>query len=425
MAENLFLMEKGQLKRYYLLSQIKKWLIKILDRLIKISDEDFSVNQPFYLKITKYFLFVLSTIYGAVVSLRLWLYEKDIFKRKKVPCFVISIGNIIAGGSGKTPMAIYMAELLKSMGFNPVVISRGYGGDLNKREVKTDDSNMAIAGSAISVVVGDGINLFELPEAVGDEPFMMASRLSFAVIVGKDRFEAAMMALNRLKNIDVIILDDGFQHIQLKRDLDIVLMDYNRPFGNGHLLPVGRLRESPKRALERADVVIFTRYPDDDLKNFDISHLKKVANCQGKVKKSFVTKHRPFLHSFISQNRASSIKIESLKGRKGCLFSAIADNLSFRKTAQNLGISVKAHLEFNDHHMYKSGEILRIVETYRKTGANLMVTTEKDWARLGCATFQFLNNLWSMDLAVIGIEIDFLNSSDDFKEFISNLLLNK
>ncbi|MBF0211480.1 MAG: tetraacyldisaccharide 4'-kinase [Desulfamplus sp.] len=423
MAENLFLMEKGQLKRYYLLSQIKKWLIDILDRLIKISDEDFSVNQPFYLKITKYFLFVLSTIYGAVVSLRLWLYEKDIFKKKKAPCFVISIGNIVAGGSGKTPMAIYMAELLKSMGFNPVVISRGYGGDLNKREVKTDDSNMAIAGSA--VVVGDGINLFELPEAVGDEPFMMASRLSFAVIVGKDRFEAAMMALNRLKDIDVIILDDGFQHIQLKRDLDIVLMDYNRPFGNGHLLPVGRLRENPKAAIERADVVIFTRYPDDDLKNFDESCVKNIVNHKGKVKTFFITRHRPFLYLFLRNNKPFSTNLKALRGRKGCLFSAIADNRSFRKTAQNLGISVKAHLEFNDHHMYKSGEILRIVETYRKTGANLMVTTEKDWARLGCATFQFLNNLWSMDLAVIGIEIDFFNSADDFKEFISNLLLNK
>ncbi|KJR41548.1 Tetraacyldisaccharide-1-P 4'-kinase [Candidatus Magnetoovum chiemensis] len=329
-----------------------------------MSGEDINVKQPFAFNLFRLFLFVLSIIYGSVVSLRLWLYEKQILKSRKVPCFVISIGNIVAGGSGKTPMAIYIAEMVKSMGFNPVVISRGYGGNLRKKrsktyradsfEMKTLINNSRVSVSEVygNVVVGDGNKVFETPEVVGDEPFMMASRLSFPVIVGKDRFKAAIMALNlsyskpnktngkidslskkkndnflglpNMPNIDVIILDDGFQHIQLKRDLDIVLMDYSRPFGNGYLLPSGRLREPLKRAIDRADIIIFTRYNSDHLKSVDGSYLEKIISRKGKNKTCFVTKHRPFLHSFLHKAKPFSTNLKTLKGRKGCLFSGIA-----------------------------------------------------------------------------------------------------
>ncbi len=417
-------------------------MAEISDKIIKMSDEDFTVNLPFYFKIVKCFLFALSTIYGAVVSLRLWLYRKNILKSQKVPCCVISIGNITAGGSGKTPMSIYLAEMVKSMGFNPVVISRGYGGNLNKKSLSTDNLGMVMSGFATlrsgskntSVIVGDGNNLFESPEIVGDEPFMMASRKSFSVVIGKNRFKAAMTAFDffnyKKQNIDVIILDDGFQHIQLKRDLDIVLMDYNRPFGNGYLLPAGRLREPPEKAIERADIVIFTRYPYDDLERLDKKRVETIVSSKGGFKPFFITRHRPFLHSFLKQNKPFSTNLYSLKGRKAYLFSGIADNRSFRKTVESLGILVKAHLEFNDHHMYKSGEIGMIVERYNNSGADLMVTTEKDYARLGFADSNgksidtvdntiFSNSFsirdsFSMDFAVIGVEIEFIDRKDEF-----------
>lgn len=465
-------MEEVQLKRYYLLSLIEKQMAEISDKIIKMSDEDFSVKLPFYLKIVKWFLLALSTIYGVVVSLRIWLYGKNILKSRKVPCCVISIGNIGAGGSGKTPMAIYLAEMVKSMGFNPVVVSRGYGGDLNKKKlIKSDDSEMRISSSGIpisrykvlgsassgadAVVVGDGSTIFESPEVVGDEPFMMASRRSFPVVVGKNRFRAVMTALNcsdsrtdnlskpknssfqklpKIPNIDVIILDDGFQHIQLKRDLDIVLMDYNRPFGNGYLLPAGRLREPPDKAIERADIVIFTRYPYDDLERLDKRRIEKIVNRKGGFKPFFITRHRPFLHSFLHQTKPFPADLKALKGRKACLFSGIADNRSFRKTVESLGILVKAHLEFNDHHMYKSGEISMIVEAYHNSGADLMVTTEKDCARLGCIivngeSIDTLNkdvfsSLFSMDFAVIGIEIEFISNKDEFNTSEVNAFSN-
>ncbi|MBF0412998.1 MAG: tetraacyldisaccharide 4'-kinase [Desulfamplus sp.] len=458
------------MKKYYLLLQIEKYLTQIVNRLIQMSDEDFSVKQPFPFNIFRWLLSALSTIYGAAVSLRLWLYRKNILKSRKVPCCVISIGNIVAGGSGKTPMAIYLAEMVKSMGFNPVVVSRGYGGNLNKKKLITSDdfrmaissSGMAISSSKVlenassradAVLVGDGNTIFQSPEVVGDEPFMMASRRSFPVVVGRDRFKAAMMALNlsdsrtdnlskpqnncfqklpKISNIDVIILDDGFQHIQLKRDLDIVLMDYTRPLGNGYLLPAGRLREPPEKAVKRADIVIFTRYPYDDLERLDKNRVEKIVSRKGGFKPFFITRHSPFLHSFLHQTKPFPTNLKALNGRKACLFSGIADNQSFRKTVENLGISVKAHLEFNDHHMYKNGEISMIFETYHKFGADLMVTTEKDYARLSCANSNFkstdtLNNAvfsssFSMDFAVIGIEIEFLDRKDEFKALVSSIV---
>ena len=409
-----------------------------MKRLINMSDQDSSVKHPFPLNVFKWFLLALSTVYGAVVSIRLWLYRKNILKSRKVPCFVISIGNVVAGGSGKTPMAIYVAEMVKSMGFNPVVVSRGYGGKVEKKKYggRKNGCVTTLEGCAVA---GDGESVFCGPEIVGDEPFMMASRRLFPVVIGRDRFKAAMMALDlfhgKSKNIDVIILDDGFQHIQLKRDLDILLMDYSRPFGNGCLLPAGRLRESPNKAIERADIVIFTRYSDDDSgssrylgssgNNYRDNIFSSCISSHKNPGSIFFTRHRPFLHCFLKQDKPYLGIIEDLKGRKGCLFSGIADNRSFRKTVENLGVSVKAHLEFNDHHMYKCEEISMIVEAYQKSGADLMLTTEKDYARLGyvddsCESISILDagivkKTWSMEFAVIGIEIDVLDKKDELQ----------
>jgi len=393
------------------LFHIEKLASRIQTRVIQISDDDLSVREPFPWNGVRYFLRALSALYGAAISIRIWLYSKEIIKSRKVPCFVISIGNIVAGGSGKTPMTIYMAEMARSMGLKPLVVSRGYGG-----AVEREGGGFFLAGDGEGTLISD-------PQTVGDEPFMMASRLSFPVVVGKDRFKAIMMSLYlfRAEGIDLIILDDGFQHIRLKRDLNIVLMDCNRPFGNGSLLPAGRLRESPCRAMERADITIFTRYSGDD-------SYKQIAEGEKKSGNIFFTaSHRPFLHSFMKRaQRSPIVTLEDLKGRQACLFSGIADNSSFRKTVEKLGLSVKAHLEFNDHHMYKGEEISVIVEKYQRVGADLMMTTEKDYARLSTNIRRGL----LMDFAVIGIEIDFMDKKEEFKNlirerFLKDLLLRK
>ncbi len=426
-------------------------------KITEISVENY-IAVPFSFR---WFLVLLSYVYGQTASLRLWLYRKNIITAKKAPCFVISIGNIVAGGSGKTPMAIYMAEMLKENGFHPVVLSRGYGGSFEKKNE--------------AVVAGDGNNLCCGPDEVGDEPFMMAARASFPVVVGKDRFKGALKAVKLLdKSQDsasvgkagyVRVLDDGFQHIRLKRDLDILLMDCSRPLGNGRLLPAGRLRERPV-GVKRADLIVFTRCSDvhcsDAHCSDDAVRSTQIIGGAGRKisaelenseeKKNFMTFHRPSLHLFIEgKNKVSGNKdsgkkdngnknsgkkdigksasplpnnnipvfrtLEALSTRKAMLFSGIADNRSFRTTVEDSGIYVQEHLEFNDHHMYKSGDIFQIIESYNACGANLLVTTEKDHARLN------RQKEWPMDLAVISIEISFINSQE--KEAFDALVISR
>lgn len=401
-------------------------------KITEISLQDY-IAAPFSFR---WFLIALSNIYGLVTSLRLWLYKKNIIKAKKAPCFVISIGNVVAGGSGKTPMTVYIADMLKEKGFYPVVVSRGYGGSLEKGDE--------------AVVAGDGNIIFLGPEEVGDEPFMMAARCSFPVVVGKDRFKGIMKALALLENQDVaggalggvgsgrsghvMILDDGFQHIRVKRDLNILLMDCRRPLGNGRLLPAGRLREGPK-GIKRADVTIFTRC------SHAMSSPKPLTGVGDKetdsrlenpaIKKNFMTFHHPCLHLFIqgkgkklpqgeqplsNQSIPKYHTLETLTTRRAVLFSGIADNSSFRETVENLGICVLEHLEFNDHHMYKSEDIFQVFEKYDVCGADLLLTTEKDYARLN------RQKEWPMDLAVMGIEINFFDprEKEEFNAFILN-----
>ncbi|OGR34068.1 MAG: tetraacyldisaccharide 4'-kinase, partial [Desulfobacula sp. RIFOXYB2_FULL_45_6] len=229
-----------------------QWKNKIEDRVTGISGQDYS---PALFSL-EWVLAGLSYLYGKGAGVWQWLYLKKILRQKELPCFVISIGNIVAGGAGKTPMTLYTAELLKKIGKKPVVISRGYKG--------VYDGDFCI--------VSDGRRVFSTAEESGDEPFMMASRLMFPVVVGKDRFKAGMRAVDRF-GPDVIVLDDGFQHLRLKKDLDILLFDFKNPLGNTRLLPAGRLRQSPQSSAKRADAVIFTRCPEKTDDRHDINGL--------------------------------------------------------------------------------------------------------------------------------------------------------
>src|SRR3989338_4045779 len=178
-------------------------------------------------------LYSSSILYGICIKLRYFLYHTGIFKTKRLTCKVISIGNITVGGSGKTPMAIYLAKKLKEKGRKVIILSRGYKGK--------------VKGIG---VVSDGGNILLDPEDAGDEPYLMAAKLkNIPVIVGKDRYKAGLYAIEKF-NPDVIILDDGFQHIRLARDIDFLLIDLRKGFGNGHLFPLGMLRE-PLSGLKR------------------------------------------------------------------------------------------------------------------------------------------------------------------------------
>ena len=192
-----------------------------------------------------FLLTFLSTLYGIGVRLRMILYDQGFFQTRKLPCAVISIGNLTVGGTGKTPMTIYLAQLLNGLGYKPAVISRGYKGLLEKK----------------GGVVSDRQKVLLSPEVAGDEPFMMAQKLKeIPVLVGADRFRTGMKAVEQFSP-DVIIFDDAFQHRRLKRDLDIVLIDDRTFLGNRHLLPRGILRE-PVAGISRGDLFVLTRCND-------------------------------------------------------------------------------------------------------------------------------------------------------------------
>ncbi len=184
----------------------------------------------------------VSYAYGFLMRARARLYQDGILAARRLPCRVVSIGNITAGGTGKTPMTIRVAKMIRDQGYRVAVISRGYRGRLEKR----------------GGIVSDGSTILVGPRDAGDEPYLMASLLEgIPVVVGSRRYEAGLLTVAHFRP-HVIVLDDAFQHLRLQRDLNILLLDSRAPFGNGHVLPRGRLRE-PLRALGRAHVFVLTR----------------------------------------------------------------------------------------------------------------------------------------------------------------------
>jgi tetraacyldisaccharide 4'-kinase len=270
---------------------------------------------------------------------------------------VISIGNLTLGGTGKTPIVEVVANLLHQEGKRVCVLSRGYGGK---------------AQSAITVV-SDGKRCFVPPEMVGDEPVLLAEHLlGVPVVVGKDRYAAGMLAVGRF-GVDVIVLDDGFQHVQLARDLDILLLDAARPFGNGRLFPRGDLRERPS-GIARADAIILTHWEADTTSSLTALRITPP------VLPLFCSQHEPVdLHALADRHILPPV---SLKSRRILAFCGIGTPDHFRQMLQRLGAELVAFVVFPDHHPYTRSEIEQLVRMANKQSADILVTTEKDGVRL-------------------------------------------
>jgi tetraacyldisaccharide 4'-kinase len=351
------------------------------------------------------FLFALSLIYGRAVKTRAFLYNKGILLSKKLPCAVISIGNITVGGTGKTPMTIYVAKLLKGIGYRVVVISRGYKGS----EEKTGG------------IVSDGKTIFMNAYESGDEPYMIAKKLhNIPVVIGRNRFNAGITALKNF-HPDVMVLDDAYQHLHLKRDINIVLLDSICPFGNKNLLPRGTLRESPT-SLKRSDVVIQTR---SEAAEVNEDKIYSVIKSYAGDKPIFKAMHIPYIYKVLKKGELSSQTIEErstkhsielLQGRKAFIFSGIARNIDFYNTVIKYNCQVTGFLEFTDHHHYSDKDINNILLSAKESNADYIVTTEKDYARI------VTKIKWPIDLVVIGIKISFGNNGNEFNLFIKNRL---
>jgi len=353
-------------------------------------------------------LYMVSLGYGGIQKLRWMLYGKNILKSRRLPCKVVSIGNIAVGGTGKTPMTIYVANRIKALGYTVAVLSRGYKGEAEKK----------------GALVSDKKTIFLGPEIAGDEPFMLACRLEgIPVIVGRDRFAAGMLAVQHFRP-DVVVLDDGFQHLRLARDMDFVLLDYIQPFGNSHLLPRGMLRE-PIASLSRSDACILTRTKMDSssASGSAVDRLQTVVP-QCPVFSSF---HTPYYYTIPAATKAPFDRLSKqpcaddfnfLTGRSVMAFSGIARNDDFRQTIEALNCIKTGFLEFPDHHRYSEKDISIITQAAKKATAEILVTTEKDYARIAADT------VWPLDLVVIGVRISFGEEEQRFDDFLKQGLVD-
>ena len=302
-------------------------------------------------------LTTLSYPYDWAHQLRLQAYHLRWTEAKRLPCRVISIGNLTLGGTGKTPIVKVVASLLRREGKRVCVLSRGYGGR---------------SQSAITVV-SDGARCLVPPEVAGDEPVLLAEHLvGLPVIVGQDRYAAGMLAVERF-GVDVIVLDDGFQHVQLARDLDILLLDAVRPFGNGRLFPRGDLRERPTGII-RADAIVLTRW--EAVTATSLTALKLVLPALP----LFYSQHEPVDLRALADGHI--LPLVSLKGRRILAFCGIGMPDHFRQTLQRLEAEIVAFAAFPDHHPYTRPEIEQLVLMAQQRRAELLVTTEKDGVRL-------------------------------------------
>ncbi|MBM4300434.1 MAG: tetraacyldisaccharide 4'-kinase [Deltaproteobacteria bacterium] len=301
---------------------------------------------------------VLARLYGLGASGRRALYARGLRKARRLPAPVVSVGNLTVGGAGKTPVVAFLARLWRDRGKRVAILSRGYGG--RSRSV---------------TCISDGQNTYGKPPEVGEEPYWLARTLpGVAVYTGACRYAAGMAAWEKCKP-DLFLLDDGFQHFQLHRDLDLVLLDAASPFGNGHLLPRGPLRE-PLAALAAAQSLILTRFdrerhqaqfatihrafPDKPLLTATIAPLSVTAYPGGQAQAPAALRHQALM-----------------------AFAGLARPEVFAATLQALGVDLKGFRIFPDHHAFSHEELDNLTETARALGAGGLVTTGKDWARLG------------------------------------------
>ncbi|MBI5875188.1 MAG: tetraacyldisaccharide 4'-kinase [Deltaproteobacteria bacterium] len=317
-------------------------------------------------------LYLLSLLYGIGVRFRFFLYRVGLFKVRRLGCKVISIGNITVGGSGKTPMTIFLAEKLKEKGKKVVILSRGYKG-------KIKDIG----------VVSDGNNIILSPEDAGDEPYLMAAKLkTIPVIVGRDRYMTGLYAIERFKP-DVIILDDGFQHIRLYRDMDIVLIDLRKGFGNGHLFPLGILRE-PLKGLKRASVLMI-KGNELEITNYEL----RITNLKKQNKPFILFNYKP--QAIINLVDGSRLSVDILKGKKVVALSGIAEPKSFKHTLEKLGASVIKEIALPDHYAYTHKDVQIIAR--EAEGADMVITTMKDAVKLKSFSIEYLP-IYALDIEV-------------------------
>jgi len=301
----------------------------------------------------------LATLFRFGVAFRLALYKAGYKRPTRARAFTISVGNLTVGGTGKTPLVEYIARVLVAEGYRPSVISRGYG----RRS------------RAPLVLVSDGVRLQATALEAGDEPLLLARHLPGVVVAVGARRDRVARHLDERFQPDVHILDDAFQHLALDRDLNLVLLDARDPFGGEELLPLGRLRE-PVSEIARASAVIVTRadHPFDQL-----LLEARVRELAGPIP-IFYSYHE--IVELFSPRTGDVLPPHALYGRAIGAFCAVGAPQLFESDLAHYRARIVFFRSFRDHHWYTPREVDRMFREATAAGAELLVTTEKDWIRL-------------------------------------------
>jgi tetraacyldisaccharide 4'-kinase len=338
----------------------------------------------------RFFMGVAATGYSLVVRLHNFLYSKRWLEIHTADVPVISIGNITAGGTGKTPLVIWICRFLQNKNVPCAILTRGYKTHTKKRGTSDEGREMR------------------------DEPAILAESCPQAkIIVNPNRVEAAAEAVDKF-GAKVLIMDDGFQHRRLHRDLDIVTIDATCPFGYGKVLPAGLLRE-PVASLNRTDAAVLTRC--DQISESELSRIEKklqLINPDMVIAKSI---HNPICAKTLTGEK---ITIEQLKDKKIFAFCGIGNPDAFLNTIRNTGANLVGSKIYNDHHRYTDSDVDDIHGQANRLGADLILSTQKDHTQ-----YAIRNTQYEIPFAYLAVEIKFTSGEDKLKQLIEDALAGK
>ena len=295
-------------------------------------------------------LFPFAILYWGIIFLRNLFYDLNLFTIHKAPCKIISVGNISTGGTGKTPTVIYLCSLLKNHGKKVAVLSRGHGR-------ATKGLLLVSKGNGPLCKWGD----------CGDEPFMLSENLfDVPILVDENRYRGSLYLLKHFTP-EIIIMDDGFQHRSLNRDVDIVLVDGGMHINDHKLLPQGLLRE-PWHHIKRADVIIITKKQPEPL-----------------LQRRLMETHIPTLKTRIIPSivyHKQNLNLEISQNEKCYIVTGIGNSQFFKTTVKRLGYDLIGYEIFPDHFNYSKTDLINIENNAKKAGATYILTTQKDWVKL-------------------------------------------
>ena len=379
--------------------RIETYLVKLIQE--KGADRD----QPGGIRVLLALLKLLSLVFAAVVGVRYFLYGIGVLRRFPLGVQVISIGNVTAGGTGKTPVTEIFAATLAAEGRKVAILSRGY-----RRKEAPWWVRVFTQVVSPPLVVSDGRHVLTDSAEGGDEPYMLASNLhGVAVVVDRDRVKAGRYAVKRL-GCDTIILDDGFQYQKLKHSIEVVLVDSTNPFGNGNMLPRGILRE-PARNLRRADIIFLTKCSGD------ASAVRDEIRRYNKTAEIVECTHAPKVLKDVWSRE--EFPLSWLQGRTTCTLSGIASPKGFENSLRRLGARVVWCERYADHHRYDASEILYALNRTADMGADALVTTEKDAVRFPRFETAPVRCLY------LRIAIEILSGAESFDQIINRICFRK